>query len=156
MLMQIWKRYETFLRYAIVGLIGTLVDVLTLYALTELSGINPKTSYLFSLFVAIAFLAAVVNNYVLNRLWTFKSRDQNVTAQFVRFLIVSCGGFLLTQALMWVLVPVLGVWYILAKALTSVTVMIWNFGLNKLWTFRQPAPVPIAQPNPAPMGSSAL
>ncbi|HEY9842013.1 MAG: GtrA family protein [Candidatus Sericytochromatia bacterium] len=137
--MQIWKRYETFLRYAIVGVLGTAVDVLTLYALTEWTKIDPKTSHWFPVFVAIAFLAAVVNNYVLNRVWTFKSQDQNVTAQFVRFLVVSCGGFVLTQGLMWVLVPLLGVWYILAKALTSITVMIWNFGLNKFWTFRHPA-----------------
>lgn len=139
MLIQIWKRYETFLRYAIVGVLGTLVDLVTLYALTELSGINPKTSYWFSIFITIAFLAAVINNYVLNRIWTFKSKDQNVSAQFMRFLIVSCGGFGLTQLMMWILVPVLGVHYLLAKALTSISVMIWNFGLNKFWTFRQPS-----------------
>ncbi|PKL79959.1 MAG: GtrA family protein [Candidatus Melainabacteria bacterium HGW-Melainabacteria-1] len=153
MLMQIWKRYETFLRYALVGASGTLVDLLTLYALTEWSGINPKTSLWFSLFVSIAFLAAVIHNYVLNRLWTFKSRDQNVKAQFTRFLVVSLGGFLLTQALMWLLVPVLGVWYLLAKGLTSLSVLIWNFGLNRLWTFRQP-PAPEQAPTDPPVAST--
>lgn len=135
---QLWQQYETFLRYAIVGVLGTAIDMGVLYALTEISGIEPKTSWLFPLFVTLAFLAAVVNNYVLNRIWTFKSTDSNVTAQFFRFLVVSVGGFLLTQALMWAFVSVLLLWYVLAKALTSLLVLIWNFGLNKMWAFRHP------------------
>ncbi len=146
MFIELWKRYETFLRYAIVGALGTSVDLVTLYGLTEWSGIDPKASLWFSVFVAIAFVAAVVHNYVLNRFWTFKSRDQNVAAQFARFMVVSMGGFVLTQVLMWVLVPLLSAryWYLAAKAITSLTVLIWNFGLNKFWTFRQtePAAVP--------------
>lgn len=138
MLIQIWKRYETFLRYAIVGVIGTLIDLGMISVLVRWSHINPKTSQLFYLFVGIAFLAAVINNYVLNRIWTFKSQDQNVTAQFMRFLVVSCVGFVMTEGLMWLLVPVLGIQFQLAKAVTSLAVMMWNFGLNKLWTFRHP------------------
>lgn len=137
----LWKKYETFGRYAIVGGLGTAVDIGVLFVLTELSGIDPQiNSCLFSLFVTAAFIAAVGNNYILNRIWTFKSQDSNLSAQFFRFLIVSLGGFLLTQALMWLIVK-LGVWYILAKASTSMAVLIWNFGLNRMWTFRQTTPV---------------
>lgn len=135
---QLWKRYETFIRYAIVGAGGTLVDLGTLAVLTETSGIDPATSPLFPVFVTVAFCAAVFFNYVLNRLWTFKSNDKNVSAQFFRFAVVSAGGFALTQALMWVMVSG-GVWYLLSKAFTSMAVLIWNFSLNKLWTFRQPS-----------------
>lgn len=156
MLKQVWTRYQTFLRYAVVGAAGTLVDLLTLYGLTELSGIDPKTSHWFPLIVTIAFLAAVIHNYVLNRLWTFKSREQNVTAQFVRFLVVSLGGFVATQLLMWVLVMMLPTgWYLLAKAITSMVVLVWNFGLNKLWTFRQPA-APAARTAESSVGSTVL
>lgn len=141
----IWEKYATFLRYAVVGALGTAVDLGTLALLTELSGIDPQTSPLFPLFVTCAFLAAVINNYILNRLWTFKSQDKNVAAQFLRFLLVSVGGFLLTLLLMWVMVSGLKVWYLLAKALTSLIVLVWNFGLNKMWAFRQPTPTPVSQ-----------
>ena len=141
----IWEKYATFLRYAVVGALGTAVDLGTLALLTELSGIDPQTSALFPLFVTCAFLAAVINNYILNRLWTFKSQDKNVAAQFLRFLLVSVGGFLLTLLLMWVMVSGLKVWYLLAKALTSLIVLVWNFGLNKMWAFRQPTPTPVSQ-----------
>ncbi|MGV3525932.1 MAG: GtrA family protein [Candidatus Sericytochromatia bacterium] len=139
MFKHLWNRYATFLRYVVVGVLGTAIDLGVLYGLTELSGVDPRTSPWFALWVALAFLAAVVNNYLLNRFWTFKSRDRNVSAQFFRFLLVSVGGFLLTQLLMWVLVTLLGVWYLLAKAITSVLILVWNFGLNKMWTFRAAA-----------------
>ena len=133
----LWNRHQTFLRYAIVGAMGTAVDLGVLYLLTEWSGIDPQASWWFPVFVTAAFTAAVIHNYILNRVWTFQSKDKQVSAQFLRFALVSVGGFVLTQALMWLLVPVLGVWYLLAKALTSLLVLIWNFGLNKMWTFRQ-------------------
>lgn len=137
MIQTLWNRHQTFLRYAIVGALGTAVDLGMLYLLTEWSGIDPQNSGWFPIFVTAAFVAAVIHNYTLNRVWTFQSKDKQVSAQFFRFVIVSIGGFALTQALMWLLVPVFGVGYLLAKALTSLLVLIWNFGLNKMWTFRQ-------------------
>jgi len=137
----IWSRYQTFLRYAVVGVLGTLVDLGVLYLLTEWSQIDPHKSQIFPVFVGLAFIAAVLHNYVLNRIWTFKSQDSQISAQFFRFLVVSAGGFLLTQALMWLLVAQAAIWYLLAKALTSLIVLSWNFGLNKMWTFRSTSPV---------------
>lgn len=139
-LIQLWQDYETFFRYATVGVLGTAVDMGTLYFLTEWSHIDPQTSKLFPVFVTISFLAAVCNNYIFNRIWTFKSQDSNITAQFLRFLVVATGGFFLTQALMWVTVSVLMIWYVLAKLFTSLTVVCWNFFFNKLWTFRHREP----------------
>jgi putative flippase GtrA len=138
-MLQFLQRQTTFLRYVVVGVLGTGIDLGVLYLLTRLSGIEPRTSWLFPCFVTIAFLLAVVNNYVLNRLWTFGSRNNSVSTEFMRFFLVSVGGLILTQGLMWLLVSLLGIWYLLAKALTSLMVLVWNFGLNKFWTFRQPA-----------------
>jgi putative flippase GtrA len=149
-ILQLLQRQTTFLRYIVVGVLGTGIDLGSLYFLTRLSGIDPRKSWLFPCFVTIAFLLAVVNNYILNRLWTFGSRGSKVSTEFIRFFLVSLGGLALTQGLMWVMVSLLGVWYLLAKALTSLMVLIWNFGLNKFWTFRQPAS---SSQNPASMKS---
>lgn len=148
-MLQFLQRQTTFLRYVVVGVLGTGIDLGALYLLTRLSGIDPRTSWLFPCFVTIAFLLAVVNNYVLNRLWTFGSRSSKVSTEFMRFLLVSVGGLLLTQGLMWLLVSLLGIWYLLAKAMTSLMVLIWNFGLNKFWTFRHSA----SEQNSAPLNS---
>lgn len=140
-MLQFLKRQTTFFRYVVVGILGTAVDLGSLYLMTHFSGIDPRKSWLFPCFVALAFLLAVINNYILNRLWTFESRANQVSAEFFRFFLVSLGGLVLTQALMWIFVSLLGVWYMLAKALTSMLVLIWNFGLNKFWTFRHVCPV---------------
>lgn len=136
-MLQFFKRQKTFFRYVVVGTLGTIVDLGSLYLMTHYSGIDPRKSGLFPVFVTLAFLLAVIHNYLLNRFWTFESHTHQVTAEFLRFFLVSLGGLVLTQVLMWFFVSLLGLWYMLAKALTSVIVLIWNFGLNKFWTFRQ-------------------
>jgi putative flippase GtrA len=133
------KRQTTFIRYVLVGILGTSVDLGSLYLLVQLSGITPHQSWLFPVFVTVAFMLAVVNNYILNRIWTFQSQTTQISAEFMRFFVVSLAGLLFTQVLMWLFIS-LGIWYLLAKALTSLSIMVWNFALNKLWTFRTTDP----------------
>lgn len=134
----LYKKHQTFVRYVIVGGSGTFVDLFSLYVLTESTGINPQTDMLFNVFVAIAFLLACSSNYILNRVWTFESKDTNISGEFFRFLVVSIGGFIATQLLMELFVSVLLIHYMFSKALTSILVLIWNFSLNKFWTFKVP------------------
>lgn len=134
------QRYKTLLRYGVVGTSGTFIDLFSLYLMTELSGINPQTDPRFYLLVTGAFLLAVMNNYVWNRVWTFQSKETRIYRQFTKFMLVALGGYILTQMLMWLLVSKMGTWYMMAKAATSLIVLSWNFILNKMWTFR-PAPV---------------
>ena len=129
------KRQTTFIRYIIVGILGTCIDLGTLYLLVRLSGIDPQKSWLLPFFVTLAFVLAVINNYILNRIWTFQSRSTQISSEFIRFFLVSLAGLIFTQFLMWIFVSS-GLWYLLAKALTSLLVMAWNFALNKFWTFR--------------------
>ena len=125
-----FKKFLPFVKYCVVGAIGTAVDVGALYALVEYAHwtLFPATT--------AAFLAAVVNNYTLNKIWTFRHRSSNHRKLFLKFMIVSCTGLGLTNALMFVFVLKLGIWYVSAKVLTSGFVFLWNFLANQYWTFR--------------------
>jgi putative flippase GtrA len=129
-------KYKHFVKYSIVGVIGTIIDVGSLYLMVQFSKIDPNTNKIFYLFVSIAFLLAVLNNYVLNKIWTFRDKSTNIKTQFLKFLLVSIIGYLLTYNFMWLFVSVMHIWYILAKLLTSGIVLIWNFLANKYWTFK--------------------
>jgi len=124
------RHFVPFFKYCAVGLVGTALDVGVLYLLIERGGwtLLPATS--------LAFAAAVVNNYVLNKVWTFGHRSKNDRKLFIKFLIVSCVGLVLTNALMFLFVELGGAWYVTAKLVTSAVVLIWNFLANKYWTFR--------------------
>ncbi len=121
---------NVFLKYSLVGIIGTAIDVCTLYLFVEYFKIHVLVA------TAMSFIIAVVNNFVLNKYWTFQNRDSNIRKQFIKFMIVSIVGISLTELFMVFFVYIAGLWYIISKLFTSLLVLCWNFLANKLWTFK--------------------
>jgi putative flippase GtrA len=119
-----------------VGVVGTVVDFSVLNLLVLGFG--------FTKFWAntCSFTAAVLSNFIWNRLWTFpESRDRGLIPQLVQFSLVSFGGYIINQSIFLGLDSlVLHVWgtigYNLAKAIATLVVLLWNFGINRIWTYR--------------------
>lgn len=130
MIKKLLKDFKPFLKYCTVGVAGTLIDLASLFIFVEyfLIPVIPAT--------ILSFLLAVTNNFILNKVWTFKNQSKNYRKLYIKFLIVSAVGLGLTVASMHIMVNVIGIWYMFAKALTSLIVLTWNFLANKLWTFR--------------------
>ena len=117
-------------RFGIVGGIGFAVN-LGVYALFVHSiGVD----YHFA--AVAAWLVAVVNNFVLNRHWTFDARDGLARFQAMRFLVVSLAAFGVSLLLLTLLVEAAGIAKIPAQALAVATSTPLNFLGNKLWSFR--------------------
>ncbi len=86
-----------------------------------------------------SFLVAVTNNYLWNRVWTFRDQRGHIAYQGLRFLVVSTIALAAILAFLATLVA-LGVPKIPAQAIAIALVTPWNFVANKLWSFRrQPA-----------------
>ncbi|ELP85096.1 Undecaprenyl-phosphate 4-deoxy-4-formamido-L-arabinose transferase, putative [Entamoeba invadens IP1] len=82
------------LKFLVVGVIGTLVDV-SVFSMLNAMGLNPSLAQAFS------FACGLCNNFFLNSLWTF---PQNVdtkekTKQFVKFATVCGVSFILRSIL---------------------------------------------------------
>ena len=86
-----------------------------------------------------SFLVAVTNNYVWNRLWTFRHERGHVAYQGLRFLLVSTVALAGNLAFLSSLVA-LGLPKVPAQAAAIALVTPWNFLANKLWSFRRRAP----------------
>lgn len=87
---------------------------------------------------AVSFLVATGSSYLLNRIWTFRSRERNVTTQATRFGMVATIALILNNGFFYFfnspsLVGLDNLWAFLAAALS---VGLWNFLANKLWTFK--------------------
>jgi len=113
-----------------VGALGTFIDITSLYVFVEYFSTGVITGSI------ISFLLAVISNFILNKIWTFENKSKNYRKLFIKFLIVSVVGLTLTIISMEILVFVLNIWYILAKAMTSLIVLSWNFLANQFWTFK--------------------
>ncbi len=120
-------------RFGVVGAIGFAVN-LGFYALFVHSiGVD----YHFA--AVAAWLVAVVNNFVLNRHWTFDARDGLARFQAIRFLVVSLVAFGVSLLLLTLFVEAAGIAKIPAQALAVATSTPLNFLGNKLWSFRAAA-----------------
>ena len=120
-----------FVKFAIVGSIGAMVDFGVLIFLKEVVGFNLYVANTFS------FSAAVLNNYVLNSFWTFADQEKRHQKQLMQFVIVSVIGLGINQVLLYFFHDVIGLWYIIAKGLAILLVLFWNFFANRFWTFRE-------------------
>ena len=79
---------------------------------------------------------AVVNNFVLNRHWTFDARDGQAHFQAMRFLVVSLVALGFSLLLLTLFVEGAGIAKVPAQALAVAASMPLNFLGNKLWSFR--------------------
>ncbi len=124
------KNSTVILKYSLIGTMGTLIDIGGLFILVNYLKLPVLVA------ATISFLLAVVNNYIFNKNWTFKSSSSNNRKLFIKFLIVHCIGLSINLFGMFIFVNIFSIWYIFSKIIVTGFVMTWNFLANKLWTFR--------------------
>lgn len=130
------KGLRQFVKFGVVGLSGTLVDLGFYNLLAIVFGAN--------IYVArtISFTLAATSNYILNRKWTFRSTDKKVAAEYSKFLFISVIGLLMNLGIMKLLEPMASRFgtELLQKnipvLIAIIIVLLWNFFANKFWTFR--------------------
>lgn len=128
------KSLKQFIKFAIVGASGTAIDWILYFALT-------RWVHLFYLVAkTISFILAAANNYIWNRTWTFRSTEKNILKQFLKFFAVSAVGLGFNLLIMRFVVEYLGWSDLIGLILATVVVMVWNFSVNKFWTFKERGP----------------
>jgi putative flippase GtrA len=116
-------------KFCTVGASGYVVN-LAVYATLLAVGVHYLPA------AVCSFLVAVTNNYVWNRVWTFRHQRGHLVFQGFRFLLVSTVALAANLAFLSALVA-LGVPKLPAQAIAIVLVTPWNFVANKLWSFRR-------------------
>ena len=119
-------------KFGAVGASGYVVNLVVYTALLRGAGFHYAAA------ATCSFLVAVTNNYLWNRLWTFRSERGHVAWQGLRFLTVALVAYGANLALLSVLIA-LGLDAVLAQAIAILVVTPLNFVGNKLWSFRSRA-----------------
>ena len=124
--------YNQFIKFALVGVVNTLVNLAVLYILTDIFGIYYLVSAVF------AFLIAVTNSFLLNKMWTFKeSISYRASSKYIKFVLISVIALIINLIILYVLVEYYSIWYIYAQIVGVSSNLIINFFGNKLWTFKK-------------------
>lgn len=159
------KEIERFLKFAVVGAIGAVIDAGTLFILqaTILAPVEPNRDIKVTIAQTIAFLAAVLSNFIWNRYWTYPdSRSRSVRRQMVQFTTISFVGWAartvwistaylwLGKTLMPIVLPEIHLFrpgYVPSESAEATLgtmvawligvciVMVWNFLANRYWTY---------------------
>ena len=140
------KERERFLKFAVVGAIGAVIDFGVMNLLTQAAGMDLVPAG------TISFVCAVCSNFIWNRYWTYPdSRSRPITRQLVMFFAVNIAGVAIRIPILhFVEPPLIEVFEsahlaapemaeFLAKnftlALAVGIVMLWNFFVNRYWTY---------------------
>ncbi len=137
------RKLKTFVKFALVGVVGTIVDFFFYKVFINYFSIQPATAKGMSAEIAI------INNFFLNNYWTFKYRKTktNLWTKLGIYNVVSFGGLIISVLIVKLLhttygdgfIPILGRpiaynnFYFFA---TIPPVMIWNFTVNHFITWR--------------------
>ena len=140
------KERERFLKFAAVGVVGAVIDFGVMNLLTQLFGMDLVPAG------TISFICAVTSNFIWNRYWTYPdSRSRPISRQLVMFFMVNIAGVAIRIPILhYVEPPLLHAIEdanilaslsaeFLAKNLTLALavgiVMLWNFFVNRYWTY---------------------
>jgi len=120
-----------FLKFCVVGVIGTAVD----FGITALCKEALKIQKYIS--NGIGFTIAATGNYLLNRNWTFvdsKSPD-HIASEYITFMVISVIGLGINTLTLFFVSKKWKKGFYFSKVVATAITMIWNFFANLLITF---------------------
>ena len=140
------KERNRFLKFALVGTLGAVIDFGVMNLLSHFADMNLVYAG------TISFICAVISNFVWNRFWTYpESRSRPLLSQLGMFFLVNLAGIAIRVPILHYLEPPLlrffeGIFHtsygsteFYAKNITLAVavgiVMLWNFFVNRYWTY---------------------
>ena len=140
------KERTRFLKFAAVGAVGSLLDFGVMNLLTRLLAMRLVYAG------TISFVCAVINNFAGNRFWTYpESRSRHILHQLGMFFVVNAAGIAIRIPILQFVEPPMEGFFKTAGILPAImpetlaknatlalaigVVMLWNYFVNRYWTY---------------------
>lgn len=124
----LFKLARELFNYVLVGGLAFAVDYGVLWLTLNL-GLHYLPATL------LGFCAGLITNYMLCVTWVWRGTQATTLRDFALFTVIGIGGLLLTLLLMWLAVDIAQLSPKLAKPFIAGLVLVWNFGLRRLFVF---------------------
>ncbi|MEW8692484.1 MAG: GtrA family protein [Candidatus Thiodiazotropha endolucinida] len=119
-----------FFKYLIASGVALVIDVGSLFLLTDIFGFHYLTS------ATLSFSLGILSIYLFSISWVFsKRRFSEKKIELFLFILIGIVGLLINAFGMYLFTSVIGIYYLYSKAFTTLVVFSWNFGARKLALF---------------------
>ena len=136
------KRFAFYVRYGLVGVLGGLIQTLSLYIWVDV--LKLRDSYLWG--VVVGFCIALATTFALQKWWTFRDHSSHRTSrQFVMYTLIALGSVFLNSGLLRVSkslfdaagLDFFGGWYLVAEVFIVAVVALLSFFANAVLSFER-------------------
>jgi len=119
------------IRYIFSGGMATITNILILFLLTDIIGINYIISGI------VSFSISVVVSFTLQKFLTFQDNStDNLHKKFIIFIIIAVINLIANTSLLYVFTEYFGLYYILSQIFAGAIVAFWSFFLYKIIVFK--------------------
>jgi len=129
-----WREWKRVFMFGIVGLTGIVVNMGVLWYLREFVSLD----LLLAGFIATEL--SILNNFLWNDLWTFRSaKGRKYSSRWhrlVTFNLVSVGGVVINLSLLYILSTQFGMYYLVSNMIGILVAFAWTFMVNRRFTWQ--------------------
>jgi dolichol-phosphate mannosyltransferase len=120
------------LEFSVVGIIGIFVNQAVLFLLTYFLGIY------YMLAAAFSFEVALLNNFALNEIWTFRKRSTHSSRslRLIKFHASRILGFIATMITLFLITEFLNIHYLISNIIAIGIGTLINYFTSDLWVWK--------------------
>ncbi len=136
----LYKQYREIINYLVVGVLTTLVNLVTKYILL-FTVLDAKKAFELQTAVVISWIISIIFAYITNRVFVFCSKEKNILKEICSFVISRISTLLLEMFIMWFFVTFLklnsNIWVIIWTLVSQGLVIVLNYVFSKLLVFKK-------------------
>lgn len=137
-LKNLYKKYKEIINYLIIGVLTTVVSLVTFYIvrilfLTNDTQLDIQISNIISWFFAVLFA------FITNKKYVFESKKKGKEnlAEMIKFYLSRISTLLIDMGVMWLLTAPLNINDKISKILVQFIIVILNYVLSKIFVFKK-------------------
>lgn len=135
-LFSIYKKHEEVINYLIIGVLTTVVSLLTYYLCVS-TFLNPKVAIELQIANIISWIISVAFAYVTNRIFVFKSKSKKILNEIWKFVSSRLLTLILDMLMMYLLVTCISFNDKISKIIVQVVIIVLNYVFSKLFVFKK-------------------
>lgn len=136
----IYKKYEEVFNYLIIGFLTTVVNLISKYLLL-FTIFDASNSTQLQITIIISWIIAVLFAYITNRKIVFKSKNEKVVSEVIKFVESRLATLVIEMGYMWFFVTFLkldsNLFVIIWTISCQILVIILNYLFSRLFVFKK-------------------